>query len=318
MAVSVGRSGPSDGLGGRSRQLLAGIARSPAAWAFALAWLGSAAVLTASGQGFPFFGLVIAAVYLPLSLVTVLVTEPAPADPAARDRVDRGGAAVVARRRLVAQLAVAALFVGLTGWGGLAFHGVVADGGIPLWSGLMDTLHGWGGRWLGHDNFVANPVTYVVLPLAALLLLGAGPVSMGLGRGHRVGRVLLVWCALPLAYFAFVLVTGRLGAGRLLGRLVSNALQNGPMEEFLFRGVVQTRLRAVAGPGWALVLQALLFGAWHLGLGFSNTGHAGVWPALATVIVHQALIGLALGVIFDRTRNLVAPSIVHVVINSLG
>jgi len=95
-------------------------------------------------------------------------------------------------------------------------------------------------------------------------------------------------------------------------------MNNGFFEEFLFRGALQTRLRALRGPGWALVIQALVFGAWHLGLGYTNTDHAGLLPALASTIVYQATLGLAFGVIFERTRNLLAPSVAHILVNSLG
>lgn len=102
------------------------------------------------------------------------------------------------------------------------------------------------------------------------------------------------------------------------GRLLSNALNNGFFEEFLFRGALQTRLRPLVGVGWALVLQALVFGVWHLGLGFDDTSHVG-WPeALASTLAHPAVIGLAYGVAFERTRNLLAPSVAHVLANSLG
>lgn len=60
-----------------------------------------------------------------------------------------------------------------------------------------------------------------------------------------------------------------------------------------------------------------MFGVWHLGLGFSDTGYAGLAPALANTIVHQSVIGLAHGIIFERTRNLLAPSVAHVLINSM-
>lgn len=58
-------------------------------------------------------------------------------------------------------------------------------------------------------------------------------------------------------------------------------------EEFLFRGALQTRLRWLRGPGWALVIQALVFGAWHLGLGYATTDYAGFLPALASTLSHQ-------------------------------
>jgi membrane protease YdiL (CAAX protease family) len=206
------------------------------------------------------------------------------------------------------------LFIVLAGWNGLVFHGVVAaEAAIPLWTPLMDWLQRLGGQLFGNDNYIANPVAYFVLPLAALLLTGARLPELGFGRGHRVGRVLLLWCALPLALFAVALLAGQVTPARLGARFVSNFMQNGLWEEFLFRGALQTRLRRLWTPGWALVV-----GAWHLGLGFTNTGHEGWLPALASVIVHQAVVGLAFGVIFERTRNLLAPSVVHIVVNMVG
>ncbi|MDR7082097.1 membrane protease YdiL (CAAX protease family) [Arthrobacter ginsengisoli] len=65
-----------------------------------------------------------------------------------------------------------------------------------------------------------------------------------------------------------------------------NFIQNGFVEESSFSGALQTRLVLAVGTGWALVLQALLLGVWHLRLGFTNTGHAGT-------IVPQSVLGLA-------------------------
>lgn len=98
---------------------------------------------------------------------------------------------------------------------------------------------------------------------------------------------------------------------------MSNTLQNGFFEEFLIRGVLQTRLRLLIAPDVALASQALLFGVWHLGLGFTVTGGDPV-AAVAYTVVHQAVLGVALGVLFARTRDLVAPSAVHVLLNSIG
>ncbi len=40
--------------------------------------------------------------------------------------------------------------------------------------------------------------------------------------------------------------------------------------------------------------------------------------ALAFTIVAQATIGLGLAIVFVRTRNLLAPSVIHVLINTNG
>jgi membrane protease YdiL (CAAX protease family) len=288
---------------------VAGVAASPAAWLFGAAWLGSALILVVSGYDFPFDSLLIGSACLLLSLLTVAITQ------SAQD----ASAAPAERSRLWLQIALILLFVVLTAWDGLAFHNVVApDAAIPLWSPFVDALKRLGGHWFGNGNYVANPVTYLAIPLVVLLLAGARLPGLGFARGLRVGRVLLLWCAIPLAYFAYALLSGQLALERLIAPFVSNFMQNGFFEEFLFRGALQTRLRRLWSPGWALVIQALVFGAWHLGLGYANTGHAGLLPALASSIVNQAVVGLALGVIFERTRNLIASSAVHISVNSLG
>lgn len=293
----------------RALALARSVARSRATWLFVAAWLASVAVLSVSTGGVPWDTILIGVAYLVLAGITVLITEPAPPAPATRAE----------RPRLWLHVAIVLGFIALTGFGGLVFHEVVApDASIPVWTPLVDALRSLGEDWFGNGGYVANPVAYFVVPLAVLLLAGARLRSLGFGRGHRVGRVLLLWAAIPVAYLAVAVATGQLTIGRVLTRLVSNTLQNGFFEEFLFRGVLQTRLRALLTPAWALALQALLFGVWHLGLGFTDTDHAGLLPAVASTIVHQAVLGLAFGVILERTRNLLVPSVAHVLANSMG
>jgi membrane protease YdiL (CAAX protease family) len=302
--------GPPVAAGHRHRvaRILTVAGASPAARLFAAVWLASVLALVLTGQGFPFDGLLKGAAFLLLSVLTVAITRAAPT----------ASGSPAERPRLWLQVGLILIFVVLTAWRGLAFHRVLGpDAALPLWSPVVDVLQRLGDRWFGNGNYVANPVTYVVLPLPALLLAGARPPALGFSPGHRVGRVLLLWCTLPFAAFAYAMLSGQVAPGRLAARFLSNALNNGFFEEFLFRGALQTRLRPLAGPGWALVLQALVFGAWHLGLGFTDTGHAGWLPALASTLINQAVVGLAYGVVFGRTRNLLAPSIVHVVFNSL-
>jgi membrane protease YdiL (CAAX protease family) len=281
-------------LRGNTTHIVTRVGKSPAAWLFAALWLGSALILVVSGNGFPFFSLLMGAAYLLFSVLTVAITQAAP----------HGSATRAERPRLWLQIGLILLFILLTAWSGLAFHKVVVpDASLPLWSPLLDWLQQLGDQWFGNSNYIANPVTYVALPLLVLLLAGARLPELGLARGHRVGRVLLLWCAIPLVYFAYALLSGQLTLGRLSAHLISNFMQNGFFEEFLFRGALQTRLRRLWSPSWALVIQALLFGAWHLGLGYANTSYTGLLPALASAIVTQAVIGLAFGAIFERTRN---------------
>ncbi len=220
------QAGGGESLGVRAKlsHTLAYVSGSRAAWLFTAAWLAAALTLVLSGQGFPFGSLILVGIYMPLSLVTVLLTRPAPPAPAATSE----------RPRIHLQVGLILLFVVLTGWSGLVFHDVVA-GSIPVWTPLVDALGRLGDMWFGAATYVTNPVTYVALPLIVLLLAGAHLRSLGFGRGHRIGRVLLLWGSIPLAFFAVALVSGQLALGRLLGRFVSNFMQNGLMEEFLFR-----------------------------------------------------------------------------------
>lgn len=293
--------------GGRFRQVadtVRCLARSRPLQVFGVLWAAAVGALLAAGElQFlpPLMGVGLAVV----CVVTFLLTEP-------------HSSSVGERGRVWLQLVVILTFVALTAHRGLVSHEVVPAGSIPVWSPMIEALGRVGERWLGNANLVVNPVAYLVLPGTALLLMGARPSELGFDRGHRVGRVVALWCALPALVFVGAVALGQMGPGRLLERFASHFLQNGLMEEFLFRGALYTRLRLVVGVGWGLVIQALVFGAWHIGLGYTNTGHVGFLPALASVIVSQAVAGLAFGVVFERTRNLIAPTVVHVALNSIG
>jgi membrane protease YdiL (CAAX protease family) len=88
--------------------------------------------------------------------------------------------------------------------------------------------------------------------------------------------------------------------------------------KFLIRGALQTRLRALLGTSWAIVIQALTFGIWHFAAYSGSLGITGVAAVTAFCVVRSATFGLAYGIVFQRTRNLLACSAIHVVTNSLA
>lgn len=292
---------------GRLSAAAIALVRSRAAWCFALVWLGCAVLLTLRQGEAPFDAVIPVAFALVVSVVTIALTDPPPELP----RPPSGAA----RARVLLQLAVVLVVFVLTAWSGLVFHDVVSPSDGPAaWSAVHEGIQRLGETLLGpgRGTWLSNPVSYVLLPLPLLLLAGARPRELGMGRGHRTGPVLLA-TALPL------LLAGLLfGQPAALGaRIVSNTMQNGFFEEFLFRGALQTRLRMLIVPDSALVVQALLFGAWHVGFGYTMTG-GDLIAAVAYTIVHQGVLGVAFGVLFARTRNLLAPSVVHVLLNSVG
>lgn len=95
----------------------------------------------------------------------------------------------------------------------------------------------------------------------------------------------------------------------LLGLAVLSVILIAPVEEFLFRGVVQGRLRESFGPVGAIVGASLLFGSVHLA---NYTG------ALNSVVAGALLIagsGAVLGVLYELTRNLSVPIVTHALYN---
>jgi membrane protease YdiL (CAAX protease family) len=294
-------------------RLASGVLRTPAAWCFAAAWGLAAIVLVASGRGGAvLLNLALLAGVLLFGAMTFAITEDEePASPR------------VSRVRLALQLAGLVLLILATTFDGLRFHGLLPpSAALPLWTPAMDALGDLGERLLpvvvvgSPANALLNPTRYFLLPLLLLLVLGARLPELGFGRGHRLGRVLLIWCAIPAAFWLLSLLSGALTPLVLGATLLSNALQNGFFEEFLFRGALQTRLAALLGPTWALVLQALLFGAWHLGLGAATMG-GDLAAGLAFALLNAGTLGLAFGILLRRTRNLAAPSLFHVTFNSL-
>jgi hypothetical protein len=212
------------------------------------------------------------------------------------------------RARLVAQLVVVLGLAGLT---------VVRFADLPVWSTVFRALYRAGEALPGHNpNWLVNPVLYVVLPGAAVLALGARWRGLGFRAGWRPWRVMAVWCAPVVAGWVWALATGAASVGRIAGAVASNAVLNGASEEFLWRGVVQTRIGRLWTPAWGLVLASLAFGWWHIDSIHDWAGDDLLVAAALNVTV-QATMGLAFGVIFDRTRNLLAPSVIHAVVNSI-
>ena len=101
----------------------------------------------------------------------------------------------------------------------------------------------------------------------------------------------------------------------LAADLVFLALVVGPSEELLFRGVIQTGINGSVSAevllfGWRLragtVLAALIFGLWHL----VNLTYQPIGATVEQVLV-AALVGLVIGVVYDRTRNLIGAAVLH-------
>lgn len=84
-----------------------------------------------------------------------------------------------------------------------------------------------------------------------------------------------------------------------------------PAEEFLFRGVIQGRLRRTFGAPSAILLASLCFASLH----FWN--YSGSTGALLGGTLLIAGVGIIFGVLYERTDTLTAPVIAHAIYNAI-
>jgi membrane protease YdiL (CAAX protease family) len=221
------------------------------------------------------------------------------------------------------------LAAGIAAW--LVWGKSYADNIIP------DAAHG--GSDFGHvaNVLIAKLSVFVAIPfLIFRALFKHGLADFGLGRDawrRLLGREGLAALGIAIAICAFQYFAGRGAAPIRDGTISGEALWIGlPLaflwlmllvglvEEFFFRGVMQTRLAAlfrseVAG----LVVMAILFGLMHTpGMVLRGAGEVeGLsmnpdWAtAAAYTIVVQSVAAFYLGIFWMRTRNLPAVMIVH-------
>ncbi|HWI66724.1 MAG TPA: CPBP family intramembrane glutamic endopeptidase [Symbiobacteriaceae bacterium] len=256
----------------------------PAYLSYGLLWLAAAGVIALRGQ-YLIAGAqaVMLTVVLLLMLLSRRLASPAAGQgPSRAVRVSEG---IV----LVGMILV-------TIWYTLVFH---RTGSLPF------GLKPW-------TMLIVNPAIMVLAPGVLLLALGVKLPDLGLGKGRRSWLLGLLWSA---PYFLWVAVemilTGTPAPLRILTRAFNSFFMNGFSEEFLWRGAVQTRLERALGNQWGLVLASLLFGIWHVGANLQ------VFPgdylgAIAMGVASQSVLGLAFGYLFQRTGNLIAPTLMHI------
>ena len=299
------------------RDILKPVLISPAAWCFATIWITGIIYLTAIGRTDTTVpSLCLLATIMFFCAITVVITkrEHKPKVKLSRTRLSL----------LLLQIAVIALFICMTFYTSLMFHSIVDRHPIPVFSAVIGVFNRLGEQLFTNDIVanptlaIVNPAQYVLLPLPLLLLLGAHFRELGFCRGHRTLSVVALWCFVPAGVLIYLLAFGHLSCRVLIRRWLSHLLINGFGEEFLLRGALQTRLRVLLNPSWAIVIQALTFGIWHFAAHYKSMSINGITAVIMFSIVRTATFGFAYGIIFQRTRNLLACSVFHVVFNSLG
>lgn len=102
-----------------------------------------------------------------------------------------------------------------------------------------------------------------------------------------------------------VIATGRRDPTFFLFMIPVSLLLVGPVEELLFRGVVQGVLRRAWGAAGAVLVASLVFGLVHY------VGVNGTPVERFAYVGVAAVLGCVLGYLYERTRNLVVPAVAH-------
>jgi hypothetical protein len=243
-----------------------------------------------------------------------VVTSSGSSDPDAAPSDPDAGPESGARERLRAIVAavgltVAALLVSLVGGVALAIPVFLFELDVestPVFLGLTIA---------GQLGFLAVGYAYARSRGLRIRVARPGRAEVGYAIG---GTVAALAAAIALSYLlnALGLVPGSVIAEAatrdptvLLGLAALSVVVVAPIEEFLYRGVVQGRLREAFGPAGAVAGASLLFGSIHLA---NYTGALG--PALAGTLLVSGT-GVVLGTIYERTRNLVVPVAAHALYN---
>lgn len=163
----------------------------------------------------------------------------------------------------------------------------------------------------------------IVLVMSSVLLWERNrPADFGLQardwqRQAGAGLILfaVTWCGVAFGFLIRELVFSgipEVGIGSRLAGALFQLLMFGYgnfAEELFFRGYVQTKLRRAAGATAAIALQAVLFALYHVNYRIFPRFDA---PGLALYLWFTFTFGVVMGIIAERTRGLVAPTIVHV------
>ena len=297
MIESSGSTTPHQSISDSLYTTLIAVVRSPATWLFAGIWVAALTYLLVTGYTeFLISILEEDAVTLLIVLFVVPLTRNAPPVTIVLPH---------SRPILWLQVAMLGVVILIAGFSGLVFHDLIPSLHYP--------------SWFAHFLPLINPLLYFVLPTTLLYFTGVRWREIGFGSGWHSWRVIILYIGVRCIFGVIGVLSFVTSLHQLLFLPVvfgRNMLENGFSEEFLFRGALQTRLRWLLSPSWAVVASSLVFGLWHIGAVTQNAG-GNYLVGAAYSIVSQATIGLFFGLIFWRTRNLLACSVIHAFADTL-
>jgi uncharacterized protein len=180
---------------------------------------------------------------------------------------------------------------------------------------------------LGALIFAVHGLAFTGTALVYLRTRGRflGPVGWRPPRGRDLKHLVAGYVLALSGMFVAAIVASALGA-RLADHEVAvvaeanpevipllavlAVLAIGPAEELLFRGVVQRRLRVAFSPWAAIAISALIFAGIH------TLALADDWAARATTVAVLFVPSVVFGWVYEKTRNLVVPALVHGLYNA--
>ena len=214
--------------------------------------------------------------------------------------------------------------------GALVFLGMLAGGVVA--GEIFDISKG--SSDLKDQAILAIGNYLVAIPTALLLsrLLGMSSPESGLSLGAKditpgLLAIVLAWPIVQCAALLAAWLTVKFGGSSPddIAHSTLEALKDDPkdiwaismaamavigaplVEEFVFRGCLQSALRKLFGGAWiAIILTSALFAGMHVEM-FKD----GRWHAVAALFVF----GLSLGFAFERTKKFTVPVVMHVIFN---
>lgn len=167
-------------------------------------------------------------------------------------------------------------------------------------------------------GFLGTSLAYLRLSGRSDLLRASMPSVRG--HGLIVGGFVLAFAlnlvrtvvtvALDLQPSSVLVEAGGSDTTLLLFMIVATVVFVAPVEELLFRGIIQGRLSESYGPWLGVPVASLLFAAIHL------PGLSGSLPARLLTVAGLFALALVLGALYERTDNLVVPWAVHSLYNA--
>ena len=162
-------------------------------------------------------------------------------------------------------------------------------------------------------DWLAPLVLLAFIPLLGMRLFGVPWRELGFARGYRVWLIVVIYA---LALILFSLIFFNVPALPDVVKAAIHAFIVAALpEEIFFRGILLTRLIRLLGTIEGVVISSLIFGIMHLAANLHSEPN--VLLALSISILSQATTGLMLAILFVRTRNLVAGTIYHTLLDAL-